>query len=267
MNKDLTVIIVEYKNTRVTREAVRSVRDCVTILDHEIIVISNSSYNAQEKNEFLRDFADVIVIFNAENAGFAKAVNQGIKVSKSKFILLLNPDAKLLDESISLAINFMDNHENVGIAGPKTVDWSGCIQDSCRSFLTLKGLFERTWKRISKQTASILDNMDYERPQSVDWVSGGCMLVRRHAIEEVGLLDERYFMYLEDMDWCRRFWLGGWKVWYLPEWTVEHTGERGSTNHFNIMNRLMWIHISSFCKYLLKWQVGFGYDVKKECAR
>jgi len=258
MSKDLTVVIVEYRNADVTREAVQSIHDCLTELDYEIIIISNSVYETQEKEVFLSHFSDVKVILSSENVGFAKAVNQGIRASKSQFILLLNPDAKLIGKNIMNAVNFICEHEEIGVLGPKTIDESGCVQDSCRDFLTIKRLFSRTWRRIAKKSVSMLDHIDYQRSQPFDWVSGGCMLVRRDAIEEVGLMDERYFMYLEDMDWCRRFWCKGWKVWYFPEWTVEHTGERGSTSNFSLMNRLMWIHMSSFCKYFLKWRKGFA---------
>ena len=98
-----------------------------------------------------------------------------------------------------------------------------------------------------------MENTDYSKAQQVDWVSGGCLLGRRSSIDETGLMDERYFMYMEDMDWCKRFWQKGFEVWYLPEWKIEHIGGKASTKKFSITNKLMWIHMISYCKYYFKW--------------
>jgi N-acetylglucosaminyl-diphospho-decaprenol L-rhamnosyltransferase len=193
------------------------------------------------------------LIFNS-NVGFAKAVNQGIRQSSGKFILLLNPDAKLLDDGIRQALDFMQNTERVGMVGPKIVDNQGSIQDSARSFMTLGKLASRNFRRfLNVASGGILDKIDYTKTQSVDWISGACMLIRRSAVDEVGLMDERYFMYVEDMDWCRRFWLKGWEVWYLTQWTIEHNAGRASTSNFSITNRLMRIHLNSLFKYYVKW--------------
>ena len=103
----------------------------------------------------------------------------------------------------------------------------------------------------------VLEQRDYTRAEKVNWVSGACMLVRKSAIDKVGMMDERYFMYVEDMDWCRLFNRRGFEVWYQPIWSVEHNAGRGSTAKFNVGNKLMWIHASSLIKYFLKWSYGF----------
>jgi N-acetylglucosaminyl-diphospho-decaprenol L-rhamnosyltransferase len=106
---------------------------------------------------------------------------------------------------------------------------------------------------LMKSSGAVLDKRDYSVPSPVDWVCGACMMVRSSAIAQSGLMDERYFMYVEDMDWCRRFRINGWQVWYLPYWTIEHNASRGSSGKTGINNRLMWIHIASLTKYMLKW--------------
>lgn len=217
-------------------------------------MVSNSGY-AKEAQDTLRTYLpEARLIFNG-NIGFARAVNQGISQSVGRFILLLNPDARLLENGVSEALEFMQSREEVAMVGPMIIDHEGNMQDSARSFMTLGTLAYRTWRRfLSASEGSILDKIDYTTAQTVDWTSGACMLVRRVAIEEVGQMDERYFMYAEDMDWCRRFWLKGWEVWYLPQWIVEHNAGRASSSRFNIGNRLMWIHINSLSKYFVKWR-------------
>jgi GT2 family glycosyltransferase len=118
-------------------------------------------------------------------------------------------------------------------------------------------LLKRIVLRIVKpRSENILEKKDYSKTHYVGWVSGACMLVRKAAIDDVGLMDERYFMYAEDMDWCRNFQNYNWRVCYLPDWKVEHNAGRGSSSRFGLSNKLMWIHISSLCKYYAKWSVS-----------
>ena len=251
---DISFIIVEYMDTMTLEKAVFSIIDHVSDVTKEIIVISNSSYSSSEQSDIQSKFSNTRFIFNQYNLGFAKAVNQGIKISTGKFILLLNPDAKILNKGFATVIGFMEQNPHIGILGPKIIDKDGEIQDSYRYFMTIRNLLWRNFRRLVKiSSGGILEHKNYSDLQPIDWVSGACMLVRRKAIESVGLMDERYFMYIEDMDWCRRFWKTGWEVWYQPDWKIEHDSGRASTKSFNIGNKLMWIHLISFCKYYLKW--------------
>jgi N-acetylglucosaminyl-diphospho-decaprenol L-rhamnosyltransferase len=251
---DTSVIIVEYKDIETVRSAVRSIAANLSDIESEIFVVSNSLYGPDTQRYLKAELPDVNLIFNRENVGFAKACNQGIKESKGEFILLINPDACLLDKSIGSALDLMKKNNRIAILGPMIIDARGATQDSCRDFMTFGKLLKRTFKRISTSRSNgICETEDLHGVRSVDWVSGACMLIRREAINKEGLLDERYFMYVEDMDWCRTFWRGGWEVWYQPGWKVEHNAGRGSTSGINIVNKLMWIHILSYFKYRLKW--------------
>lgn len=260
---DLSIVIVEYKDLGILAKVIRSIELANLEIDTETLVVSNSGYPESEQKSILADFKETEFLFNAKNVGFAKAVNQCIKEASGEFIMLLNPDAKLLDKKLISAIQFMKKNCSVGIIGPKIVDRHGSVQDSCRDFMVPKNWVSRNTRRFfGISSGSVLEKKDYNLTQRVDWVSGACMLVRQAAVEQVGLMDERYFMYIEDMDWCRQFWAQGWEVWYLPDWVVEHNAGRGSTSHFSIANRLMWVHLRSFCKYLLKWGFGKG-DTEK----
>lgn len=251
---DISFIIVEYFCTDILQEAVQSIFDHASTRSFEIIVVSNSSYSQKRQAELCLSFPKVEIIFNQKNFGFGRAVNQGIRKSSGKFVFLLNPDAQLVDQSLARAIEFMVAHEQVAVLGPLIVDSTGQIQDSCREFMTFGSMLKRMYKRLALTSrGGVLEKKDYFRAHQVDWVSGACLLARKEAITKAGLLDERYFMYVEDMDWCRNFYKYGWQVWFLPDWKVEHNASRASSDRWALMNRLMWIHLLSFLKYNIKW--------------
>ena len=251
---DLSVIIVEYRDIEMLERAILSVNNNISEVKKEIIVISNSSYPSKKQLEIQHNLKGAQIIFNKKNLGFAKAVNQAIMISSGELVMLLNPDARLLDNSYLRAIRLMRDNKKIAVVGPMTLDGKGKIHQTFRNFMGPMVLVTRTLKRfIHFESMPITGNRDFHQTQKVDWVSGGCMIVRQAAIETSGFIDERYFMYIEDMDWCRHFWLNGYEVWYLPDWKVEHIGSKGSTKVFRITNKLMWIHLFSYLKYCFKW--------------
>jgi N-acetylglucosaminyl-diphospho-decaprenol L-rhamnosyltransferase len=179
-------------------------------------------------------FPQVRLIANSENVGFTVGNNQGIAVSRGRYVLLLNPDTEVVDDALATMVEYMDNHPQVGVLGPQLLNPDGSIQSSRRRFPTLATAFlESTvlqqWfpnNRVVRHY-SMTDRSDDE-VQEVDWVTGACLLARREAIEEVGLLDEGFFMYSEELDWCRRIKGQGWKVVYLPTARVIHYGAQSS---------------------------------------
>jgi GT2 family glycosyltransferase len=251
---DISFIIVEYFCPDILRAAVQSIFEHAWPGSFEVIVVSNSSYSQERQAEILASFPRVEFIFNRNNVGFGRGVNQGIRKSSGDFVFLLNPDAKLVDQSLAQAVEFMAAHERVAVLGPLIVDRTGQIQDSCRDFMTFGSLLNRMWQRVAGGgRGEVLESKDYFTAHQVDWVSGACLLARKAAITEAGLMDERYFMYVEDMDWCRNFYKHGWQVWFLPEWKVEHNAQRASSGRIDLLNKLMWVHFLSFCKYNIKW--------------
>ena len=192
----------------------------------ETIVVDNSSSDGTV--EMVRqDFPNVRLIANEDNRGFPAANNQGIAIAKGRYILLLNPDTEVLDDALVALVAFADAHPDVAVLGPQLLNPDGTVQSSRRRFPTpLTALFESTWLepyapdrlvdryRVSDQPDDVI--------QDVDWVTGAAMLARQEAIEEVGLLDEGFFMYSEELDWCKRFREAGWRVVYLPEAQIMH---------------------------------------------
>jgi N-acetylglucosaminyl-diphospho-decaprenol L-rhamnosyltransferase len=258
---DISVVVVEYQDPASLARAITSLGERTVGLTTEIIVVSNSSYPPAKQEEIRASLPGVHFIFNQENLGFARGVNQGLARARGRFILLLNPDARLLDDNLTQVVQFLEANPRAAVVGPLIVDSAGQIQDSCRQFLTPRELLWRTLKRIMRVgNMPVLEEKDYQQGHRVDWVCGACLLARKAAIDKIGRLDERFFMYLEDMDWCRRFWEGGWEVWFQPFCKVEHNAGRGSTSRFGLANRLMWIHLASLCKYFSKWAVRSGTE-------
>jgi len=158
-------------------------------------------------------------------------------------------------------VDFMDNHEKAGIAGVRLLHPDGSLQYFCYRFPNIKVLiYRRTFlsrfnfakKEIDKY---LMTEWDHNDSRTVDWLQGSCVIVRKKAIEEIGLMDERYFMYMEDADWCRRFWKMGWEVWYIADIEVIHYHAKASATKFykTLFNKMSWIHLLSAAKYFKKW--------------
>jgi len=199
----------------------------------EVIVVDNAS--ADGSVAMVReDFPQVRLIANAENLGFTRGNNQAIAQSRGRYVLLLNPDTEVIGDALNTMVRYMDAHPQVGVLGPQLLNPDGSVQPSRRRFPTLATAFlESTvlqqWfpdNRILRRYY-VRDRGDDE-VQAVDWVVGACLLVRRQAIEQVGLLDEAFFMYSEELDWFRRFKEHDWQVVYLPTAQVIHHEARSS---------------------------------------
>lgn len=255
--KNFDIIIVNYKSNEYLAKCVRSLalglgpgmEARLFVQDNEsdgTLIIDDASFN------------EVTVTRNEKNIGFAAAVNQGIRASRSPYVILLNPDSRISGTFFEPVLQFMEDNSKVGILGPRILEPDGRIQGSARAFPNmLTGLFGRTSlltklfpnNPITRKNIVSIES-DGISPLEVDWVSGACMVVRRKAIEEVGLLDERFFMYWEDADWCRRMWERGWKVVYFPGVHVIH--DTGKSSAQRPLRSALEFHKSSyllFAKY------------------
>jgi len=198
----------------------------------EVLVVDNASTDGSAEMVGRR-YPGVQVIANA-NRGFAAGNNVGIGRSRGRYVMLLNPDTEVVGDALRTLLEYMDSHADVGVVGPRLLYADGRLQSSRRRFPTpLTGFFESTllqqWFPRNPWLARYyaLDRPD-DAESDVDWVVGAAMLVRREAIEQAGPLDEGYFMYSEEMEWCRRIKTHGWRVVYLPTATVVHHEGRSS---------------------------------------
>ena len=227
-HKKLSIVIVNYNVKNLLKECLESIFKYQKDIEFEVIVVDNSS-NDHSQELLQKGFPQVKLIENKRNSGFSRACNQGIKESQGGYILLLNPDTELTSGGFKKMIDFMDSKPEVGICGPKMVNEEGKLQFSCRSFpsyLTAISSSQSILNRIlpynflSKKY--LLRNQDHSQISEVDWVSGSCLLAKKEMLEKVGLLDERFYMYVEDVDLCYRAKKSGFSVFYFPRVLVIH---------------------------------------------
>ena len=172
--------------------------------------------------------------------------------------MILNPDTIVFEDFFESVIAFMERNPDVGILGPKVINPDHSIQGSARAFPTFhsaffgrKSLLTRMFPNNRFTSANILSNTsDGKTPMEVDWVSGACMVVKREALDDVGLLDERFFLYWEDVDWCKRMWNKGWKVTYYPRATIQHAV--GGSSERNLIRSIFEFHKSAYT-YFVKY--------------
>jgi len=225
---DLSIIIVNYKAKRFLRDCLDSIYNTKNNLRLEIWLIDNSSKD--DTVPWVKEnFPQVNLIENEWNSGFSKASNQGIRESQGKYLLLLNPDTKISEGKINELLKFMDENPEAGICGPKMVDEKGELLFSCRSFpdfltsiSSSQSVLNRLFPHNPLSRRYLLKDLDRTGIREVDWVSGSCLFARRKMLEQIGLLDEKFFMFCEDTDLCLRAKKNGWKVFYFPFLTVAH---------------------------------------------
>jgi GT2 family glycosyltransferase len=222
----VSIVIVNWKTPQLLARCLDSMSK-----DHEkfeIWVVDNNS--GDESVEMLRTrFPYVKVIANDDNLGFSKACNQAIPDSKGQYVLLLNPDTEIEPDAVTILAQFLDTHPECGAVGPKVLNSDGSLQLACRrAFPSPAAAFYRITylSRIFPNNPTFsqynFSSADPNEQLEVDALSGSCMMVRRQAIDQVGLLDEDIFMFGEDIDWCWRIKQAKWKVFYVPESVIYH---------------------------------------------
>jgi len=235
-------MIVSYNTRELLKSCLSSIYQKTRGIEFEVIVVDNGSSDNSVKM-IRKEFPQVKLIENRENLGFARANNQAIEQSRARYFLLFNPDTSFKANSPHEMIKFMDNHPQIGILGCKILNTDGTIQPSNASFPNLFTEFLRAfqlkrlisgvrlrekigqkWNRILGLTLReyLRVYWDSERIREVNWVTGACLLARRKAIEDVGLLDGNFFMYYEDADWCYRMREKDWTTCYFPFFEVVH---------------------------------------------
>jgi GT2 family glycosyltransferase len=240
-------------------------RDCCQALSAmsdtaglEIIVVDNASTDtsisaAQQAMPGIR------LISNSLNRGFAQAANQGMAIARGGYIVLLNPDAIIREDALLSMARFMDRHPEAGMSGCTLLNPDGTLQYSAHPFPRFSDIFfDRTHLSLLFPHNRLFGRyqMSYwahDACREVDWVSGACCMVRRKAVDEVGLLDERFFMYGEDIDWCRRFKRAKWKVFYVPEAVVIHTKGVSSPEQGGKASLQSWVSLVIF------WEKYHGF--------
>jgi N-acetylglucosaminyl-diphospho-decaprenol L-rhamnosyltransferase len=223
---DLSIIIVNWNTCNLLVKCLDSIFETVRASAYEIIVVDNSSTDDSVEMVHTR-FPSVRLIANQQNVGFTQANNQALAASCGRYVLLLNSDTEVQPGALNAMVRFMDGHPAAGAAGAHLLNPDGSFQASHTDFPTLW----REFLILSSLGRALLCpsypsyGPEVEKgPQRADYIEGACLLVRRKAVEQVGGLDEGFFMYAEEVDWCYRMKQAGWEVWYLPKVRIIHHG-------------------------------------------
>lgn len=259
MDVTLSVVIVEYNRIEETLECIASLKQYISV-PFEIIISSNSCYDQRQKDDVAHRDENVHWLFNDFNGGFAYAMNEGLKISKGKYLVIMNSDC-LLTSDLSDIIGFMEKHPEIGAIAPQMRDADGNIQDTARPYVSVPRYVWRQIRRVVGHKVSILDrDMDYTRVQTVDWLIGAFIMVSRKAYETTGGLDNDFFMYAEDLDWCTRIRQKGLEVVYYPNTTIVFKGTRRA----RYSKKYARIFIHSHFIFWRKFGFFFGYPKRKE---
>lgn len=257
MPLDLSVSVLSYRTPAL-------LRSCLVALQAEIarstlsveVVVSDNASGDDSIDLVRREFPWVSLIEHPRNLGFGRAHNLALRPANGRYLLVLNSDAALQAGSLAEMVAFLDAHPRVAMAGPRLRYPDGHIQPSRRRFPTLLTFYlestqlQRFWPRNRVLDHYYLADRPDTLTQAVDWLVGACLFVRASAASEVGLFDERYFMYSEELDWCRRFRAAGWDVVFHPFAEVQHF--EGGSSRADLLTRDLRFQ-SGKLAYLEKW--------------
>jgi GT2 family glycosyltransferase len=217
----LSIVIIAWNSEEFIDECLSSIGN----LEYEIIVVDNDSKDNTVKI-IEEQFPHVKLIKNSYNSGYTHATNQGIRVASAPFILLLNPDTIVLDNALDKMLQFMQSKLDIGALGPQLLNPDRSIQPSCREFPTFRNLFPEIIgiARIRKRSSRWkMGYFDHNSLLEVDQPMGSALLIRKEVFEKIGLLDERYFNFMSDVDICHRIKQAGYKIYFLPDAQVMHS--------------------------------------------
>lgn len=223
---DLSIIIVNWNVRELLRDCLLSIERGRGELTLEVIVVDSASADGSAAM-LAAEFPWVTLIACQENVGFPKGNNLGIAKANGRYILLLNPDTAVLGQALTIMWKYVQDHPDVGIVGAQLLNGDGSVQSSRRRFPKLTtAFFESTWLEplapAGILTRYYAQDLPDDQTVDVDWVTGACMMAPRTAVTAVGGMDEAYFMYSEELDWCRRMKDAGWRVVYLPAAQIIH---------------------------------------------
>ena len=232
---DVSFVIVSWNAREHLVKCLDSIAETVHDLEYEVIVVDNASSDGSPE-AVAADYAEVNLIQTGANLGFARGNNVGIRESQGRYLCLINSDVVLLPECVTRLRAFMDENDAIGMVGPRVLNPDGSLQPSCRRLPTLFRTFcsavgvSSLFPRSSALGGTFMTWWNHDEQRPVDVVSGCFMMLRREAADEIGLFDEDFFMYGEDIDWCRRFRANDWPVIFYPDAEAIHYGGASSSN-------------------------------------
>ncbi len=228
---DVSIIVVAWNVRQLLYDCLKSVFDETRQVRFEVIYVDNASRDGSV--EMVRsEFPQVRIIENQKNEGFIRANNQAIRVSRARYVLLLNSDTVVLDNAIAKTVKFADEHPEAAVVGCRVLNPDKTLQRSCFMYPSILNMFlaatylYKVFPRSKFFGRQRMTWWDFDEAREVEAVCGCCSLVRREAIDQVGLMDETYFVYADDPDWCYRFKKTGWKILFTPGAEIVHYGHQ-----------------------------------------
>jgi len=237
--KDINIVFVNFKMKEDIAKAISSLFKDIAdgSVNAQITVVDNSANTDGIKDFLHQQFPDVQYLDGGGNIGFGKGCNIGFSYIPARYYCTVNPDTIIPDSSktVERIVRFMDEHPKVGLIGPKLLNTDGTVQESCYRFdlpsILIKPLkhinLDKKYKWVKKHADKLMmHDFDRNETRPVDWVMGSAMVARKEATDVVGFFDDRYFMYLEDCDWCHKMWEAGWPVYYVHDIAIQHKHAR-----------------------------------------
>jgi len=280
--KDINIVIVNYKMRDDVMKAIASLVADVSNdnINVQITVVDNSDNTdgiREEMSGKLRD-TDKLSFNYLEgfgNVGFGKGCNIGFAHSPARYYCTINPDILVTEDNHTVLriIKFLDENPKIGMIGPKLLNSDGTVQESCYRFdlasILIKPLkhinLDKKYNWIKRHADKlVMRDFNHDETRPVDWIMGSAMVVRKEAVEAAGFFDDRYFMYLEDCDWCHKLWEAGWPVYYVHDIIIRHKHMRESARvpgvfQALIKNKLARIHLKNWFQYVWKWRTNHKY--------
>ena len=259
MAKKISIVIVSYNVSQLLDECLQSVASALQDIDGEVFVVDNHSVDntigmLHEKHPEVR------LIANQENVGFARANNQAIRVSEAEYVLLLNPDTVVYENTLRGVLDFMDQHPEAGGAGVRMLSREG--QRAPESRRSIPTPWVAMLKMLGATRRYYMSHLSWDEPGQIEVISGAFCMLRRKAIDEVGLLDEDFFMYGEDIDLSYRLLKGGWQNWYLPYDIIHYKGESTQKSSFRYVHTFYQAMLIFFRKHYGHLSIFFSLPVQ-----
>jgi N-acetylglucosaminyl-diphospho-decaprenol L-rhamnosyltransferase len=273
---DISIVIVSYNGREHLRRCLQSLAAHPPTVEREVIVVDNDSRDGSAPM-VASEFPDVRLLRMPRNLGFAAGANRGAREAKGEAIVLLNPDSEVEADPFAPMLAYLREHDDAGIVAPRLLNPDGSLQLSCRSFPTFSvalfnrySLLTRLFPRNRYSRQYLLSDWYHDSISDVDWVSGACLMVRRSLFEEIGLLDEGYFMYIEDVDLCQRVHRAGYKVVYLPQTSaIHHIGRSSRTlpsRSIVARHRSMWHYYKKYLRRNAVVDVAVAGGIATRCG-
>ncbi|NGP75928.1 glycosyltransferase family 2 protein [Balneolaceae bacterium YR4-1] len=249
-----SLVIITWNQIEKLKKCLISLEEKVDFTNGELIIIDNNSTDDTLKWVQNYNGINLKLIKNKTNQGVARARNQGVKRSDGNYIIFLDDDTIIHNDIFQDAFNYLEDHPNIGLLGPRLLFENGDVQPSARPFPTLKGILGRGLPQFTPSSFRedyLNKYLNVETPVTVDWVLGACQIIREKVFDEVGLLDTSYFFGYEDIDFCRRLKNSGWEVCYHPGFQLTHCYQRKSAG--KLFSKMKFYHLLSILKYFKKF--------------